>query len=68
MLSHHVNLIGHLRWCMDWATIEVLDASGVVLTELQGVRVAVEGRHDGAGFQRVLQAQNMAKLVSCHLQ
>lgn len=53
---------------MDWATIEVLDASGVVLTELQGVRVAVEGRHDGAGFQRVLQAQNMAKLVSCHLQ
>lgn len=70
MLSHHVSidLIGYLWWCMDWGTIEVLNASGVILTELQGIGVAVERRHDSAGFQRVLQAQNMTKLVSCHLQ
>lgn len=53
---------------MERATVEVLDAPGVVLAEPQGVGVAVEGRHDGAGFQRVLQAQHVAKLMSCHLQ
>lgn len=70
MFSHHISidLIGHLRWSMDWATVEVLDASGVILTEPEGVGVAIEGRHDGARFQRVLQAQNVPKLVSCHLQ
>lgn len=70
MLPHHVivDLIGHFWWRMDWEAIEVLDPPGVVLTKSQGVGVAVEGRHDRARFQRVLQAQNMAKLVSCNLQ
>ena len=46
----------------------MLDAPHVVLAELRRVGVAVEGRHDGAGLQGMLQAQHVAKLVGRHLQ
>lgn len=48
--------------------VEVLDAALVVLAEPQRVGEAVEGGHDGAGHQRVLQTQHMAQLMGRHLQ
>lgn len=49
-----------------WA-IQILDTHLVILTQLQRVGVAVEGRHHSIRLQGVLQAQDMAKLMSCYL-
>lgn len=48
--------------------VQGLDAPHVVLAQLGGVGLAVEGRHHRARLQGVLQAQHVAKLMSCHLQ
>lgn len=49
-------------------TVDGLDASAVIVRELEGLRVKplVEGSHDGRGVVRVLQAQSVTKLVHGH--
>lgn len=59
---------GRWGWGLWSRAIQVLDAFPVIITELQWVSEAVEGRHDGPRHKRVLQAQYMTKLMSCHLQ
>lgn len=57
-------------WGRIWEgfPIQVLDAFLVILTQAEGVAKDVERRHQGLGDSRVLQAQDVAKLVSGHLQ
>lgn len=49
-------------------TVDCLDASAVIVWELEGVRVKplVEGSHDGRGVVRVLQAQSVTQLMDGH--
>lgn len=65
-----LNLIGfcHHRWCVPRRSIQILDAPFVILTKLQRVRVTIEGAHYSIRLKGVLQAQHMAKLMSCHLE
>lgn len=46
----------------------MLNASLIIITKLQRVRVTVERTHHRIGVLRVLKAQNMAELMSSHLQ
>lgn len=65
-----LNLIGlcHHRRCVARGSVQILNAPFVVLTQLQRVRVTIEWAHHSIGLKGVLQAQNMAKLMSCHLE
>lgn len=47
--------------------IEVLDAPSVIWAEAQWVSEGVERGHEGLSCCGVLQPQNMAKFMSCHL-
>lgn len=71
-MSYHssVNLISlcYIRGCILRRAVQILDAPLVVLTQLQRVGVAVEGIHHSIRLQGVLQAQDVAELMSCHLQ
>lgn len=71
LLSHHSNayLIGlrHVGWYVRRGAVQILDTPLVVLAQLQWVGVAVEGRHHSIWLHRMLQAQDMSKLMSCHL-
>ncbi len=71
-MSHQssVYLIGlcHHWRCLPRGAVQILDAPLVILTQLQRVGVAIERTHHSIRLQGVLQAQDMAKLVSCHLQ
>lgn len=51
------------RW-----SVQILNTSLVVITKLQRVGVTVERTHHCIRFLGVLKAQDMAKLVSSHLQ
>ena len=60
--------LGYFRWCVPRGSIQILNAPLVILTQLQRIRVAVERTHHSIGLQGVLQAQDMAKLMSSHLE
>lgn len=49
-------------------TVDRLDASAVIVWELEGFRVKplVEGSHDGRGVVGVLQAQSVTELMDGH--
>lgn len=66
----HADLVGvaDVGRDVEGRPVQILDAPHVILTELWRVGIAVERRHHGARLQGVLQAQHVAKLVSCHLQ
>lgn len=55
--------------CGGWLApaIEVLDAPSVIWAEAQWVSEGVERGHEGLSCCGVLQTQNMAKFMSCHL-
>lgn len=65
-----LNLIGlgHHRWCVPRGSVQILNAPFVILTQLQRVSVTIEWAHHSIRLKGVLQAQNMAKLMSCHLE